>query len=152
MGVSFNGSANITLPGVNADGNQNTSGNAATATQWATGRTIEVTGGVTGTMSAFDGSEDATLVTTLADLDAAKITSGTLPVTRGGTGTTTSTGTGSVVLSAAPAFTGDVTFDTDTLKIDSTNNRVGIGKTNPGSALDVVGDRNGEFVQWNPSG
>jgi hypothetical protein len=31
-GVSFNGSANIDLPGVNAAGNQNTSGNAATAT------------------------------------------------------------------------------------------------------------------------
>ena len=31
-GVSFNGSANINLPGVNAAGNQNTTGNAATAT------------------------------------------------------------------------------------------------------------------------
>ena len=31
-GVSFNGTANINLPGVNTAGNQNTSGNAATAT------------------------------------------------------------------------------------------------------------------------
>jgi hypothetical protein len=31
-GVSFNGSANINLPGVNTAGNQNTSGNATTAT------------------------------------------------------------------------------------------------------------------------
>jgi hypothetical protein len=31
-GVSFNGSANINLPGVNAAGNQNTTGNAASAT------------------------------------------------------------------------------------------------------------------------
>ena len=31
-GVSFNGSANINLPGVDSSGNQNTSGNAATAT------------------------------------------------------------------------------------------------------------------------
>jgi hypothetical protein len=31
-GVSFNGTANINLPGVNASGNQNTAGNAATAT------------------------------------------------------------------------------------------------------------------------
>ncbi len=31
-GVSFNGSANINLPGVNAAGNQNTTGNAATST------------------------------------------------------------------------------------------------------------------------
>jgi hypothetical protein len=31
-GVSFNGSANINLPGVNSAGNQNTSGSAATLT------------------------------------------------------------------------------------------------------------------------
>lgn len=38
-GVSFNGTANIDLPGVNTSGNQNTSGNAATATtatNWGT--------------------------------------------------------------------------------------------------------------------
>jgi len=71
-------------------------------------------------------------------LDAAKITTGTLPVTRGGTGATgSSTGTGGVVLSVAPAFTGDVTFDTDTLKIDSTNNRVGIGSTLPRTNLHI---------------
>ena len=39
-GVSFNGSANIDLPGVNTAGNQNTSGNAATATTLQTARTI----------------------------------------------------------------------------------------------------------------
>jgi hypothetical protein len=39
-GVSFNGSANINLPGVNTAGNQNTSGNAATATALQTARTI----------------------------------------------------------------------------------------------------------------
>ena len=44
--------------------------------------------------------------------DASIITTGTLPVTRGGTGTTTSTGTGSLVLSAAPTFTGTVTAAT----------------------------------------
>ena len=47
-GVSFNGSANINLPGVNQSGNQDTSGNAATATKLATARNI---GGV-----SFDGS------------------------------------------------------------------------------------------------
>ena len=76
----------------------------------------------------------------IPDLPASKITSGTLPVTRGGTGTTTSTGTGSVVLSAAPAFSGDVAFDTNTLKIDSTNNRVGIGVTDPDGTLHVKAD------------
>jgi hypothetical protein len=52
-GVSFDGSANINLPGVNAAGNQNTSGNAATATKLATARTI---GGV-----SFDGSANINL-------------------------------------------------------------------------------------------
>tara|TARA_Y100000592_G_scaffold96639_1_gene165511 strand:+ start:1152 stop:2516 length:1365 start_codon:yes stop_codon:yes gene_type:complete len=47
-GVSFDGSANIDLPGVNTAGSQNTTGNAATATKLATAVTI---GGV-----SFDGS------------------------------------------------------------------------------------------------
>jgi len=73
----------------------------------------------------------------IPDLDAAKITGGTLPVSRGGTGTTSSTGSGALVLKDAPAFTGDATFDTDTLKIDATNNRVGIGTASPNTALHV---------------
>jgi hypothetical protein len=54
-GVSFNGTANINLPGVNQAGNQNTSGNAATATALATPRTINGT--------SFDGTADITLST-----------------------------------------------------------------------------------------
>lgn len=115
-------------------------GNATTATRWDTGRTIVVTGGVTGTTSAFDGSGNATLTTTLENLSAAKITSGTLQVARGGTGTTTSTGTGSVVLSIAPTFSGNVTVDTNTLFVDSVNDRVGIGTITPLHKLDVAGD------------
>ena len=52
-GVSFNGSANIDLPGVNSSGNQDTSGNAATATALETARTIA---GV-----SFDGSANISL-------------------------------------------------------------------------------------------
>ncbi len=52
-GVSFDGSANINLPGVNTSGNQNTSGNAATATKLAATKTIA---GV-----AFDGSANISL-------------------------------------------------------------------------------------------
>jgi len=52
-GVSFNGSANINLPGVNAAGNQSTTGNAATATTLQTARTI---GGV-----SFNGSANIDL-------------------------------------------------------------------------------------------
>jgi len=65
-GVSFNGSANINLPGVDTAGNQDTSGNAATATKWATGRTISLTGDVTGTSGAFDGSGNLSFATTIA--------------------------------------------------------------------------------------
>ena len=36
-------------------------------------------------------------------------------------------------------ITGDLTVDTTTLKVDSTNNRVGIGTTSPASTLDVQG-------------
>lgn len=91
---------------------------------------LDVVGTVTAT--SFSGSGSA-----LTALNAANIGSGTLPVARGGTGTTTSTGTGSVVLSATPAFTGDATFDTNTLKIDAANNRVGIGETSPETKLHI---------------
>jgi hypothetical protein len=37
------------------------------------------------------------------------------------------------------AVTGDLTVDTTTLKVDSTNNRVGIGTSSPSTALQVVG-------------
>lgn len=40
---------------------------------------------------------------------------------------------------ASPTFTGDATFDTDTLVVDSTNNRVGIGTSSPIDKLTVGG-------------
>jgi len=52
-GVSFDGTANINLPGVNTAGNQDTSGNAATATALETARNI---GGV-----SFDGTANIDL-------------------------------------------------------------------------------------------
>ena len=61
-GVSFNGTANINLPGVNTAGNQNTSGNAATATKLATARNIALTGAVTGNAN-FDGSGNISIST-----------------------------------------------------------------------------------------
>ena len=67
-GVSFNGSANIDLPGVNTAGNQATTGNAATASTaaaWTTARTLSFTGDVTGTGSV-DGSGDVATALTIA--------------------------------------------------------------------------------------
>ena len=93
------------------------------------------------------------------DLAASSIT-GTLAVTNGGTGVTTSTGSGDVVLSASPTLTGtltagigsfsgavsgttgtfssDLAVNTNAILVDATNKRVGIGKT-PTVALDVIG-------------
>ena len=65
-GVSFNGSANINLPGVNTTGNQNTTGNAATATTLQTARTIN---GV-----SFNGSANITIADSTKE---PKITAGT---------------------------------------------------------------------------
>ena len=58
-GVSFNGTANINLPGVNTAGNQNTSGNAATATALQNARTIH---GV-----SFDGTSNIDLTEVVQD-------------------------------------------------------------------------------------
>ena len=52
-GVSFDGTGNIDLPGVNTAGNQATSGNAATATALATARTIAG--------QSFDGTANITI-------------------------------------------------------------------------------------------
>jgi hypothetical protein len=44
-----------------------TTGNAGTATAWETGRTITLTGDVTGTSTAFDGSSDLSFAVTVED-------------------------------------------------------------------------------------
>ena len=45
-----------------------------------------------------------------------------------------------MVLSNAPAFSGDVAFDTNTLFVDSTDNRVGVGTASPQNKLAVAGN------------
>lgn len=68
-GVSFDGSANINLPGVNTAGSQDTSGNAATATALETARTIH---GV-----SFDGSANIDLSEVIQDTVGAMFSSNT---------------------------------------------------------------------------
>ena len=58
---------------------------------------------------------------------------------------------------ASATITGDLTVDTSTLKVDSANNRVGIGTATPAAALDVQGSSlrlqvqsssNGAYATW----
>ena len=66
-GVSFNGSANINLPGVNQTGNQNTSGNAGSATVLETTRNFSISGEITANAQSFNGSGNVTLSATVDD-------------------------------------------------------------------------------------
>lgn len=120
-GVSFDGTANINLPGVNTAGNQNTTGNAATATTLQTARTLTI--GNTG--KTFNGS--ANVAWSLSEIGAqAALTN---PIT----GTATS---GQVAF-----FNGTTTQTGDTnLFWDNTNKRLGIGATSPAEKLDVNGN------------
>ncbi len=68
-GVSFDGTADINLPGVNASGNQDTSGNAATATALENARTIH---GV-----SFDGTANIDLSEVIQDTVGAMFSSNT---------------------------------------------------------------------------
>ncbi|OUU40018.1 MAG: hypothetical protein CBC16_06830 [Verrucomicrobia bacterium TMED56] len=63
-GVSFDGTGDITLPGVNTGGNQNTSGIAAEATILENTRTIALTGDVAGSVT-FNGSSNVSMSTTI---------------------------------------------------------------------------------------
>ena len=65
-GVSFDGTSDINLPGVNTAGTQDTSGNAATADtadRLANARTIALTGVISGS-ATFDGSGNISITTT----------------------------------------------------------------------------------------
>lgn len=90
--------------GGKADKTGNITGNAGTATKLESPRAISISGGVTAASKDFDGTMPLDLEVTA--LDVSKANQGTLAVNRGGTGTTTSTGSGSVVLSQSPTLTG----------------------------------------------
>ena len=103
-GVSFDGSANINLPGVNASGNQDTSGNAATATTLETARNI---GGV-----SFNGGSNIDLpgVNTAGNQD----TSGTAAIGTSVTVTANNTANETVYLTFVDGATGTQGIETDT--------------------------------------
>ena len=112
-GVSFDGSANINLPGVNAAGTQNTTGSAA---KWTTARTLTL--GSTG--KSVDGS--ANVSWTLAEMGAAA-DSAVLKLTGAQTvaGAKTYTGkalfAGAATTSSIPAHSATPTFDCATSNV-----------------------------------
>lgn len=66
-GVSFDGSANINLPGVNSAGNQDTTGNSATATALETSGGVQLAGAITSGKSTYTSGGDVSLTTSMAD-------------------------------------------------------------------------------------
>jgi len=116
------------------------SGNAATSTRWATGRTIALTGDITGTSSAFDGTAALSFATTLANSGVAvgtylkvavdakgRVTAGSAMTTGDVTGAlgytpanrAGDTLTGSISVSGTITATGDITAYSDaSLKTD----------------------------------
>ena len=104
--VYFNGTDFVKVASSVADGVTSVSGTG-------TVNGITLTGTVTSTGSL-------TLGGTLSGVNLASQVTGTLPVANGGTGVTTSTGTGSTVLSASPALTGTPTAPTAATNTNTT--------------------------------
>ena len=137
---STNPSGYITASGSITGSSASCTGNAATATKWATGRTIALTGDVTGTSVAFDGSVALSFAATLANsgvvagtyskvtVDAkGRVTTGTSLASSdvtGGLGYTPANKagesfTGPISVSGTITATGDITAYSDkTLKSD----------------------------------
>jgi hypothetical protein len=125
---------------------------ASTATTLATARDFSLTGDVTAAGVSFDGSGNVALSTNIGsntvgitELNVTDGTSGQVLTTDGAgtlsfstiSGYTDSdvetyldTGTSTPTFASA-IVSGDLTVDTNTLYVDSTNNRVGIGTTSP---------------------
>ena len=66
-GVSFDGSANISLPGVNSLGNQNTSGNAGTASALVNAGDISLSGDIGANAITYTGGSNVALTTSIQD-------------------------------------------------------------------------------------
>jgi hypothetical protein len=74
---------------------------------------------------------------------------GVLPVVNGGTGVTTSTGTGNVVLSAAPTLSGDVSLSTGNLVMSTSGKGIDFSATSGAGTSELFNDY--EEGTWTPN-
>lgn len=96
---------------------------------------------ITGNVSIGNASVNTTINTTTFTTGLAFTVTGatTLASTLNVTGAATITGN-STLSGALQTISGNANFDSGVLFVDATNNRVGVNKTTPTSALDVVGN------------
>ncbi len=133
-GVSFDGTADINLPGVNAGGNQDTSGNAATATTLATARNIH---GV-----SFNGSADIDLSEVIQDTVGAMFSSNTetniTATYQDSDGTidlvVAATGIASVAADSTPQLGGDLDVNGNSI-VSASNGNISITPNGSGSVI-----------------
>ncbi len=149
-GVSFDGSANINLPGVNTSGTQDTSGNAATATALATARTIN---GV-----SFDGTANVTTLTagTGVSVSGTAVSIGQAVATSSNVTFADLAATGNVTI------TGNLDVNGTTTTLDTTNSTIadrlielGTGTSGtPANDMGIVlerGSSDNAFIGWDES-
>jgi hypothetical protein len=103
-----------------------TSGGTGTTTSTGTGSVVLSTSPTL--VTPVLGTPTSATLTNATGLPIVAGTTGTLSVARGGTGVTTSTGTGNVVLSASPTLTGTLSAAIITASANSTFNGVAVGK------------------------
>lgn len=134
LGVDASGAAESC--GSNINGN---AGTATTASNLANGLysyntgAIVVNANVSNNATQFNGFS-TTFFLNATGFNAGNITAGTLAVARGGTGVTTSTGSGNVVLSASPTFTGTISASALTATAAIGGDSVKAGSGSPGNA------------------
>ena len=144
--------SNQTFPNTRADINNvlsaiasNNSGTSAPTTQYAGQFWIDTTSS-TWTLYIHDGSDDIQFATidtsanTVNFVDSAlDVVTDTSPQLGGNLDLNSNdiTGTGNINITGTGTFSGDLTVDTSTLKVDSTNNRVGIGTSSPATNLHI---------------
>lgn len=128
---------------------------AVTTTKIGTLTTLTVSGPLSATTGTFTGTFNALAGTLYASSTNSSVGIGTTSpaykldvsgtgrftgsVTTGALNSTTVTTTGNTSVGGTLSVTGDAAFDTDTLYVDITNDRVGINDSTPSYSLDVVG-------------